>query len=462
MATLTSLPEELAAQVCQYLDDDDLWSLCKVSKWCAEKARPHLYEEIVLSSHRLPSFLQIIILQPQLAELVRFLRLSSFQSCIIKKEDMKFFQEHFLGTGTHAGVHWASLIADAKNLSGMLTESLLMRLVNLEQIDLFLDIDPNFTQLSSNGVSSKPKFPSSLKQIDLLGESSTGNLGALHGILAASKVEKLSAEFLGIVYGVPVDDSCYHFLRHVHLISCKLKKQELQRFLQKCSSLQSFCYIAYDDSDDFMDDVRMSRFKHSQITAKDVTEALKFNASTLQDLHIYTRCKYAPIADLQSFTSLKRLRFGHERAWSPRDLLVDDDDDSNDNINNVGPGRNPFIWKLPSSLRLLRIDNADNKVLEELNRLPTDVRGILSHLEKVELQSHDQLLLTAAMRGFQGSGIVVELVGCLNHCWNCDTGTLWMCNSCRSQPLPKFLHETLGQSISATAMAFMVSGLQQN
>ncbi|KIW24820.1 uncharacterized protein PV07_10510 [Cladophialophora immunda] len=50
-------------------------------------------------------------------------------------------------------------------------------------------------------------LPPSLKTVSLWGENCTGNLGALHTILAASQVEELCAEFLGVVHGIPEDGS---------------------------------------------------------------------------------------------------------------------------------------------------------------------------------------------------------------------------------------------------------------
>jgi hypothetical protein len=67
----------------------------------------------------------------------------------------------------------------------------------LEDLNIYVDIDPTFMLLTAVG--SRLVFPPSLQTVALWGEEGTGNLGALHAILAASKVGKLSAEFVGLV-----------------------------------------------------------------------------------------------------------------------------------------------------------------------------------------------------------------------------------------------------------------------
>ena len=439
MNTLASLPSELASQVCQLLEEEDLLRFCGVSKWFSKQVRPHLYQEVVLCSGRLPYFLRTVINHPRLADLVRHLRLSYFKSCAIKKKGMEFFRKHLVGTGTHAGTFWANIIADPRDLSGILVEVLLLKLVNLEQLDMTVDIDPNFMLLSSVDHSSEPALPASLKSVDLWGEYGTGNLGALHAILAASRVQKVTADFLSLVQGIPEDGSRYNYLRHLQLIACKLKKQELQCFLRQCSHLQTFCYTADAfESDHLTNDGLLDRFEHSQITAKDLVEALTVNESTLRDLHIDTRVTSIPIENLRSFTRLERLRIARrDLALSSRDLEEeeeeeddddDDDDDDNDEEGFVHLECDPFLNKFPSSLRLLRIDRADNALLKELTMVPTAVHEGLPNLEKVELQSHNQHFLTAAVNVVQYSSIVVELVGCRNDCWNCNAATArFMC-----------------------------------
>ena len=120
---------------------------------------------------------------------------------------------------------------------------------------------------------------------------------------------------------------------------------------------------------------------------------------------------------------------------SSRDLA--DDEDHNENSKKTDNHDKDYVYhecdsfldKLLLSLRLLRIDRADRVFLNELATIPTVVRKKrLLNLEKLELQSHDQRLLKAVENAVQYSGVVVKLVGCQNHCWNCDAATpQWTC-----------------------------------
>jgi hypothetical protein len=239
MATLSSLPSEVVSASCQLLRDEDLQSLCRVSKRCLKQAQPHLYGFVSLWSKRISSFLRTIITHPHLADLVRYLRISSLNSCATEGQDTEFFRNYLVGTVTHADIFWTNIIADSRKLSGVLIEVLLLKLIKLEDLDIHVDIDPEFMLVAA--VSARPALPPSLKTVSLwVDDGGTGNLGVLHTILAASKVEKLSTEFVGLVQGISDHDlACYSF-RHLELVACKLKKQELRRFLGRCYCLQTF------------------------------------------------------------------------------------------------------------------------------------------------------------------------------------------------------------------------------
>jgi hypothetical protein len=195
---------------------------------------------------------------------------------------------------------------------------------------------------------------------------------------------------------------------------------------------------------------------------------------TLKHVHIDTRVTSTPIKSLQSFARLERLRIarcdlvlssqdradnGERMDNDQRDYLgasndgdddkMDGDDEMNwvderdggdergeddetdgDDGNYVHLECDPFLDKLPPSLQLMRIDRADRAILKELTTIPTAIRNSLPKLEKLELQSHNQRLLKAAVDAVQYSGAVVELAGCRNDCWNCDAAsTGWVCNS---------------------------------
>jgi hypothetical protein len=176
----------------------------------------------------------------------------------------------------------------------------------------------------------------------------------------------------------------------------------------------------------------LDRFPHPQITAKDLVEALEVNGRTLRDLHIDTRATSAPIKGLQSFTGLERLRVarsdiffcsrdlaGHygdnddrdedcEMNWD--DNSDEDDKSDEDDEHHIYHECDTFLDNLPPSLQLLRIDRADRAILKELTTIPTAIRKSLPKLEKLELQSHNQRLLQAAVSAVQYSGVVVELV----------------------------------------------------
>ena len=64
--------------------------------------------------------------------------------------------------------------------------------------------------------------------------------------------------------------------------------------------------------------------------------------------------------------------------------------------------------------------------------VPTAVHEGLSNLEKIELQSHSQHFLIAAVNVVQHSSVVVELVGCQNGCWNCEARTRFVLREKRS------------------------------
>ena len=436
-ARILSLPNELASQTCRFLEEDDLRRLCRVSKWCLKQGRRILYHEVVLWSEQIPSFLRTIIRHPRLAGLVRIVRLSSFEGWNPRKRDMEFFQKQLVGTGTHAGVIWTNIVWNQPKLCGVFVENLLLRLENLEQMDLSFDLNPQFILLSTNEVGLKLALPASLKSMHLLGEDGTKNLGGavLPNILAASRVETLTAEFLDVVDGIRFDSSRYDHLLHLHLIACKFQKRDLQGFLRKCSSLQSFRDLGDLDLDDVEDEDFLDRFEifeMFQITTRDIVEALASSTSTLRHLHIQTTGKFGPIDKLRSFTSLERLRIvHHELAPSSGERFVDDDDDAwgaydSEDDDDSMPGHDngeddddddvvrlefdSFLEKLPPSLRLLRIDRANDALLKEPSTISSMIHTLLPNLEKIELQSQNELLLQAAVRAVQGSGVVVELV----------------------------------------------------
>jgi hypothetical protein len=140
----------------------------------------------------------------------------------------------------------------------MLIETLLLKLIML---DIYVDIDPTFMLLAAVG--SRLVLPPSLQAVALWGEDGTGNLGALHAILSALKVGKLSAEFVNLIQGISDYDWAAYSLRHVKLVACKLKKQELQRFLRHYYDLQTFCYTtgAF-TSNHIMGEGPLDRFPH--------------------------------------------------------------------------------------------------------------------------------------------------------------------------------------------------------
>ena len=74
-------------------------------------------------------------------------------------------------------------------------------------------MNPNLMLLASVG--SCQALPRSLKAVPPWGADGTGDRGALHAILAAPKVEKVSADFLGLVQGIPANVSTYCSLQYL-------------------------------------------------------------------------------------------------------------------------------------------------------------------------------------------------------------------------------------------------------
>ncbi|KIW25921.1 uncharacterized protein PV07_09055 [Cladophialophora immunda] len=163
MATLESLSIELISIVVQYLGCGDRGRFCQVAKWCYQLARPDFYRDVELLHHQVPTFLRIIISYPYLANLVKSIRLcDSDRTDPIAPKDLDLFRKHLVGTGPYADFFWANTIVDPNKLRGMLIETMLSKLVSLEEF-FINDTIPDFVLLASPG--SGFTLPPSLKTV---------------------------------------------------------------------------------------------------------------------------------------------------------------------------------------------------------------------------------------------------------------------------------------------------------
>jgi len=390
MAGLTALAPELLDMIIGYLHPrhitSSLYNLCLTAKALRCIAQPRLFR--IVAPKSIPSFLQIVLENPNLAEHIQSLNL--FECC----------EEEFC---TAEGRCWRDrreLLSQRRHASLKMTELLVMKLPGLEEIALpswlidygllssFLSKDTSGPTRNNRDI--LPALQAVAYSCSTLHSNEACDATDILPLLGIRRIEKFCITQCMHINMAGFDRL---YLKEVEFIACAFTAPQLQPFIAACPDLVSFKYEA--------GSCLVKDYGGHEVKALELGQALIPVKDTLRCLHInlqyrggdgFGTVRENTDVDEEAIDSLTVFSKLESLAICQYDLAAEEDierwEDS-DGLVIWEKQSKPWIHKLPKSLKKLTITDTYPSLYHELEKLLDIVSVSLPELKLVQIYDID-------------------------------------------------------------------------